>query len=281
MIKRLNVLAALSASGLFTTFSNAFALEGKSIDWQMGMQPAGSPVMERIREFHGLLLTIEVLIVLFVLVIMAIIVIRFNAKANPVPSKFTHNTVLEIIWTAAPILILVVIAVPSLKLLYYSDRTQEAEMTLKVTGHQWYWSYQYPDHGGFEFDSNLVPKEDLKKGQPRLLTVDNRVVLPVGTTIRVLLTSNDVIHNWAIPSFGIKLDTVPGRINETWVKINEPGTYYGMCSELCGVNHGFMPIQVEAVSKEAFEAWTEKAKKEFAKSEEVPLRVAQTAPVGR
>ncbi len=249
----------------------------------MGMQPAGSPVMEDIREFHGFLLTVEVLIVIFVLVMLAIIIFRFNAKANPVPAKWSHNTLLEVIWTAVPIVILVVIAIPSLKLLYFADRAPNPEMTLKVTGNQWYWTYQYPDHGNFEFDSNLIPDDeiDVEKGQVRLLSVDNPVVLPVGTTIRLLLTSSDVIHNWAIPSFGLKLDTVPGRTNETWVKIKEPGMYYGMCSELCGINHGFMPIQVEAVSKEAFKAWTEKAKKEFAKSEDVPLRLARTAPAGR
>jgi cytochrome c oxidase subunit 2 len=282
MIKRLNFLATLSAFGFFTTLNNAFAFEGRSQPWQMGMQPAGSPVMANIREFHDFLLIVEILIVLFVLVVLAIIIFRFNAKANPVPAKWSHNTFLEVIWTAVPILILVVIAVPSLKLLYFADKAQDAEMTLKVTGHQWYWTYQYPDQGNFEFDSNIIPDDeiDTEKGQVRLLSVDNPVVLPIGTTIRVLLTSDDVIHNWAVPSFGLKLDMVPGRTNETWVKINETGTYYGMCSELCGVNHGFMPIQVKAVTKEAFKAWTEKAKKEFAKSDDVPLRLAQVAPAG-
>jgi len=204
------------------------------------------------------------------------VIIRFNAKRNPVPSKNTHNTLLEILWTAVPIVILVIIAIPSMKLLYYSDKTQNYDMTLKVTGHQWYWSYAYPDQGDFTFDSILVPKEDLKEGQLRLLTVDNRVVLPVDTDIQVLITSDDVIHDWAVPSLGMKVDATPGRVNERWVRIDQEGTYYGMCSELCGVNHGFMPIQVEAVSKEAFAEWVKKAKEEFASSDRPDVDLAKT-----
>ena len=166
-------------------------------------------------------------------------------------------------------------AVPSFKLLYYSDSTQEAEMTVKVTGHQWYWSYTYPDHGGFEFDSNIVATEDLKKGQKRLLAVDNEVVLPVNTNVRFLLGSDDVIHNWAVPAFGIKLDTTPGRINETWARVTREGTFFGMCSELCGVNHGFMPINVRVISKEAFKKWSASAKKEFAGMDSNTVRIAE------
>ena len=264
---------------------NAAPAAGRSEPWQIWFQTPASPVMEKIVEFNGFLLVIEVSIVIFVMALMAYIMLRFNSKANPVPSKTSHNTLLEVIWTALPIIILVIISVPSFKLLYFADRTQDVEMTLKVTGHQWYWTYAYPDYGDFEFDAILVPEEDLKGEQPRLLTTDNRVVLPVNTNIRLLLASDDVIHNWAVPSLGLKLDAVPGRTNETWVRINAEGSYYGMCSELCGVNHGFMPIQIEAVSKEAFLAWTAKAKAEFASDDANPgdgsLRVAQTAQPSR
>ena len=249
----------------------------------MGFQKPGSPTAERIFEFHDMLLIIETAIVLFVLAIMAYIIFKFNAKANPTPSKTTHNSALEVVWTVVPILILIIIAIPSLKILYFIDHTDEPEMTLKVTGNQWYWNYTYPDQGGMEFDSLIVEDEDLTEGQPRLLSVDYPVVLPAGMNIRILLVSNDVIHNFAVPSLGLKLDTTPGRTNETWVKINEPGDYYGMCSELCGINHGFMPIHVVALSKEDFAAWAESAKEEFASNsdpdnlfESGTLKVAST-----
>lgn len=266
MLKILKLIVpapALAALSLMSGTADVFAA-GRAEPWQMWFQPAATPVMERILEFHNLLLVIEVSIVVFVLVMMCYIIFRFNAKSNPMPSKTTHNTLLEVIWTGVPLFILIIIAIPSLKLLYYADKVQDAEMTLKVTGNQWYWNYSYPDHGGFAFDSIFVPNAELKKGQPRLLTVDNPVVLPAGTNIRLLLTSADVIHNWAVPAFGVKLDTVGGRINETWVNINDVGDYYGMCSELCGVNHAFMPIHVKAVSKADFAIWVKKAKKEFA-----------------
>ena len=239
----------------------------RSAPWQMWLQESGSPTADRIMAFNAQLLVIETLIVIFVLVLMAYIAFRFNAKRNPVPSKTTHHVGLEVVWTILPILILVGISVPSLKHLYFADRTPDAEMTLKVTGNQWYWSYEYPDHENLAFDSLIVAEEDLKPGQPRLLTVDNKVYLPVETNIRLLMTSADVIHNWALPSLSIKLDTVPGRTNETWTRIHEKyvgKTIYGMCSELCGVNHGFMPIAVEAVSKEDFAKWVKKAQEEFA-----------------
>jgi len=262
---------------LFTT-GGALA-SGRAEPWQMWFQPAASPVMERILEFHNIIFVIEVGIVALVLGLLCYVVIRFNAKANPVPSTTTHNTLLEVIWTGIPMLILIVIAVPSLKLLYYADRFEKAEMTLKITGNQWYWTYTYPDRGGFKFDSFLVPDNELKKGQPRLLTVDNPVILPAGTNIRLLFTSADVIHDWAIPSLGLKLDAVQGRINESWVHINAEGDYYGMCSELCGVNHGFMPIHIKAVSKDAFAAWVEKAKKNFAAADgDARVRRAEAGP---
>ncbi|HJO87588.1 MAG TPA: cytochrome c oxidase subunit II [Rhodospirillales bacterium] len=253
--------------------SGANAAEPKP--WQMNFQPAATPVMEKITEFHNLLLTVEVGIVIFVLALMLIIIFKFNAKSNPEPSKTTHNTPLEVIWTVIPIVILIIFSVPSMKLLFFMDKAQNPEMTLKIVGHQWYWSYQYPDHGGFEFDSNMIPDEEIKPGQRRLLDVDNQVVLPVNTEVRLLMTSEDVIHNWAIPAFGVKLDTVPGRTNETWVKVTKPGTYYGQCSELCGVNHGFMPVAVKVVSKDEFKQWVTKAKKEFAKVKDAPVKVVE------
>ncbi len=260
MIKRLRVLAPLIAICAAAESALAAAPE----PWQFGFQEAASPVMERIGEFHSLLLVIITGITLFVLALLVYVALRFNEKANPVPSKTTHNVVLEVLWTAVPVVILMAVAVPSFKLLYFMDRAQDAEMTIKVIGHQWYWSYEYPDHGDFTFDSFMVPDDELKDGQPRLLAVDNTVVLPINTDIRVLLTSDDVLHAWAVPALITKLDAVPGRINETWMRINREGTYYGQCSELCGVNHGFMPVAVEAVSKEAFRTWVKTAKKEFA-----------------
>jgi cytochrome c oxidase subunit 2 len=278
MLKKMKFLAPAITFGAAMTAGAASAGQGLAHPWQMWFQPAASPVMERIIEFHNLVLVIEVVIVLLVLGIMAYIVVRFNSKANPVPSKNTHNTLLEVVWTVVPIIILVVIAVPSFKLLYFSDKIEKADMTLKVTGNQWFWSYVYPDNGDIEFDSIIVNTDDLKPGQPRMLTVDNPVVLPVGTNIRVLLNSNDVIHNWAMPAFGLKLDTSPGRINENWVRINSEGDYYGMCSELCGVNHGFMPIHVKAVSKADFAKWVETKKKSASADSKEAVRVVQTTP---
>jgi len=281
MFKRRITMAPLAMLGALVWAEQALAVEGRSQPWQIGLQPAYSPVMEQVHDFNNMLLWIQAVIVALVLGILAYIIIRFNEKKNPVASKTAHNTLLEIVWTAIPIIILVVIAIPSIKLLYYADKAQDPEMTLKVVGHQWYWSYVYPDHGEFEFDSVLIPEEDLEEGQPRLLAVDDRVVLPVDTTVQVLVASDDVIHNWAVPSLGLKIDATPGRINETWVKINEEGTYYGMCSELCGVNHGFMPIQIEAVSKERFEEWVKEAQEEFAADSRPTVDVAETAGTDR
>jgi cytochrome c oxidase subunit 2 len=232
--------------------------------WQLDLQNGATPIMHRIIEFHDALLVICALIVLLVLGLLAYCIFRFNERANPQPSRTTHNALIEVIWTALPVVILVGIAVPSFRLLYDEDVIPKADLTVKAIGHQWYWSYEYPDNGGFSFDSVMVPDNELKPGQRRLLDVDNPVVLPVDTTIRVITTSLDVIHAWAVPAFGVKSDSVPGRLNEMWVKIERPGMYYGQCSELCGTNHGFMPIQVEAVTKEQFARWVADAKKKFA-----------------
>ena len=265
----------------FTAFGGA-ALADKPRPWEMYWQEPATSTMERIIAFHDLMFWIILSITLFVMVLLLIIIVRFNEKANPTPSKTTHNAVLEVLWTAIPVVILVVVAIPSLRLLYFMDTTDKADMTLKVVGHQWFWSYEYPDHGNFTFDSLLVPDDQLKPGQPRLLEVDNRVVLPIDTNIRLLMTSVDVIHSWALPALIHKLDTVPGRVNETWMRITKEGVYYGQCSELCGVNHGFMPIAVEAVSKERFAAWVAEAQKKFAKvdggpADAAPINVAHAA----
>ncbi len=233
--------------------------------WQMGLQPAASPTAAKIVELNDILLVIITLITIFVLGLMMYACVRFRESRNPTPSKTTHHALIEILWTVIPVVILIGIAVPSMKLLYFADRVEDGDMTLKVIGHQWYWEYQYPDHGNFTFDANMVATADLKPGQKRLMDTDNPVVLPTGKKIRLLFASADVIHNWSISSFGVKIDTTPGRLNETWVQIDKAGTYYGFCSELCGVNHAYMPIMVKAVPPAEFEAWTKKAQKEFAR----------------
>ena len=239
--------------------SSAFAAEpavGMAKAGDMHLQAAASPVMERMTFFHDkILMPIIISIALFVLALLIIVAVRFNAKANPKPSTRSHNVLLEIVWTLVPILILLGISVPSMKMLYFMDKTHDAEMTLKATGNQWYWDYAYPDNGKVEFSSQLIADEDLKEGQPRLLATDNPIVLPVDTNIRVLLTANDVIHSWAVPSLGVKTDAVPGRLNETWIRITKEGTFYGQCSEICGRGHGYMPIEIKAVSKEEFDKW--------------------------
>ena len=242
------------------------AVGGQPTAWQLNFQPAASPVAEQIEDLHDLLLFITVAISVFVLALLAYVCIRYRAERHPVPSRRNHNTVLEIAWTAIPVLILVVIAIPSFKLLYFMDRAVNPEMTLKAVGHQWYWSYEYPDNGDFTFDAYMIADEDLQEGQLRLFDVDNRVVLPVETDVRLLTTATDVLHSWAVPALGVKLDAVPGKINETWLRINRPGIYYGQCSELCGAYHGFMPVMIEAVSKEEFDAWVQQAQEEFARA---------------
>lgn len=224
-------------------------------DWQMNFQPAVTPVMQEIESFHTLLLWVITIIAVFVLLLMLFVFVRFNSRANPEPQKFSHNTLIEVIWTGVPVLILMLIAVPSLRLLFLEDVIPEADFTIKATGYQWYWGYEYPDQGIGEYFANMVADEDLQEGQPRLLATDNAVVVPVGATVRVLVTGADVIHNWAMPPFGIKMDAVPGRINETWFRALEEGTYYGQCSELCGQRHAFMPIEVHVVSQDEFDSW--------------------------
>jgi cytochrome c oxidase subunit 2 len=206
-----------------------------------------------------------------------IVIVRFNARANPIPSRTTHNTLIEIAWTIIPIVILMVIAVPSFKLLFFQLNIPAADLTVKATGKQWYWSYNYPDNGQIEFDSLMLKEGERKEGQPRLLAVDNEMVVPVNKTVRVITTGADVIHSFTVPSFGIKIDAVPGRINETWFKATREGIYYGQCSELCGKDHAYMPIAVHVVSEQAFAAWLEEAKKKYARDGVVPPTNVATA----
>lgn len=250
------------------------AFADKPVPWQIGPQEAVTPIMRELVHFHNILLVIIFAVSIFVVLLLVYVCIRFSAKNNPVPSKTTHNTLLEVVWTVVPIIILVAICIPSMRLLYFNERVENAEMTLKVIGNQWYWSYQYPDNGNLAFDSYIKQDSDLEAGDIRLLAVDNRVVLPVDTTIRLQVTAADVIHDWAVPAFGTKIDAVPGRLNEGWVRIEKPGTYYGQCSELCGVGHGFMPIVVEAVSKAEFEGWVKSKTNKFAGDESDSGKVA-------
>ena len=253
---------------------------GQAVPWGLNLREPFSPFMAESVAFHNELLWLVSIISLFVLALMVIIVLKYNAKSNPKPSQTTHNTFLEISWTAVPVLILVLMAIPSFKLLYKGDVVPEAHMTIKAIGHQWYWSYEYPDHGNFTYDAWLVQDEEDLEDQSRLftrlLTTDTRVVVPVGKIIRVQVTSTDVIHSWAVPSLGVKKDSVPGRLNETWFIADREGIFYGQCSELCGLNHGFMPIEVHAVSEEKFLEWIEEAKEKFAKvGEEKNLQLAR------
>jgi len=243
--------------------------------WQLGMQAAASPVREHIDALHDELLVIITLIALFVLGLLLYTILRYNAKRNPVPSKTTHHPLLEVVWTVVPVFILFIIAVPSFKLMYYMDHAQKADMTLKVTGHQWYWSYEYPDQGGLAFDSNMMPEADaVKAGKPRLLEVDNPVVVPVDTVIRILVTGTDVLHSWFLPAMGVQEYAVIGRINESWMSVDREGTYYGQCNQICGINHPFMPIEIKAVSKADFAKWVDEAKKKFSSAGQSNLRLA-------
>jgi len=236
-------------------------------DWQLGFQKAASGHMEDLVWFHDyMLLPIITAITAFVLFLVIYACIRYRAARNPVASQTSHNTFIEIIWTLVPCLILIVMAVPSFKILYEQDEIPSADVTIKAVGYQWYWGYEYPDEN-IIFDSYMIEEQDLKPGQPRLLTVDNEIVVPVNKVVKVLITANDVLHAWALPSFGVKRDAVPGRINETWFKADRTGTFYGQCSELCGIKHAFMPITVNVVSQKEYDEWLKEAKQKFAKEE--------------
>ncbi|MGB8366497.1 MAG: cytochrome c oxidase subunit II [Rhizomicrobium sp.] len=235
--------------------------------WEMGLQPAATPVMERIEDFHHLVLVIITAICVFVLALLIWIMIRYNKRANPTPSKVSHNTLLEVIWTIVPVIILVVIAIPSFRLLYFEAEIPQPDLTIKAIGKQWYWTYEYPQNGDFQFDSlGLSDDAAAKASEPRLLGVDNPIVVPVNKVVKVVTTGADVIHSWAVPAFGVKMDAIPGRLNATWFKAEREGVYYGECSELCGARHAFMPIEVKVVSAAEFEKWVAAAKKKFAQN---------------
>jgi cytochrome c oxidase subunit 2 len=270
------LIAAAMATLMLSPDAPAFAGMGQPTNWELGLQQAATPVMEQITQFHNLLLVIITSIVILVLGLLVTVMVRFNARSNPTPSRTTHNTMIEVVWTVVPVLILVVIAVPSFRLLAFQQTIPPVDLTVKATGKQWYWTYSYPDNGNFEFDSLMLQDNDLKPGQPRLLAVDNELVVPVNKVVRVQTIGADVIHSFAVPSFGIKIDAVPGRLNETWFKAEHEGVYYGQCSQLCGKDHAFMPIAVRVLSEADFAAWLEQAKKKFAANVPQPVAVAST-----
>jgi cytochrome c oxidase subunit 2 len=261
------------AGGASFGLSGGAAWAAQPEPWQLGLQPAATPIMEMIHNFNDGLLIVITLITLLVLGLLLFCMVRFNARSNPVPSRTSHNTLVEVIWTVLPILVLVGIAVPSFALLFAEHDPARAipgfnpetdrQMTIKATGSQWYWSYEYVDSDGFSFDSLLLPEADRLKDPsagPRLLAVDNELVVPTGTVVHMQVIGADVIHAFAVPAFGVKIDAIPGRLNTTWFRVDREGIYYGQCSELCGRDHAFMPIAVHAVSPEKFDAWIAAAK---------------------
>ncbi len=258
-------LAGLAAVALNVAPASAEVF-GQSVDGQVGLQNAVTPVAHSIHDFYNLVTTIIIVITLFVLGLLVYVMYRFSESRNPTPSRVTHNTLIEVLWTVLPIIILVIIAVPSFKLLNLQYAYPKADLTIKATGYQWYWSHQYPDQGGFSFDSYMLDDEGrnelIEKGidAPRNLAVDNEVVVPVNKVVHVLVTAEDVLHNWTIPAFGSKTDAVPGRLTATWFKAEREGVFYGQCSELCGLNHAFMPSAVRVVGAETFNTWVEARK---------------------
>ena len=243
-------------------FANSYADQPK--DWQLGFQDSASKGMETIVWFHDyMLLPVITAIMVFVLFLILYVCIKFRASKNKIASTTSHNATVEVLWTLIPCLILIVLAVPSFKLLYEQDTIPKVDVTIKAVGYQWYWGYEYPDEK-IGFDSYMIEEKDLKPNQPRLLTVDNEIYVPVNKVVRVMITANDVLHAWALPSFGVKRDAVPGRINETWFKAEKTGTYYGQCSELCGIKHAFMPITINVVTEEEYNKWLKEAKQKFA-----------------
>jgi cytochrome c oxidase subunit 2 len=280
-MKKIKYLSILLSTLLLTASLPAFAQEtGKPFPWQLNLQEAVSPTAMRIGDFHDMMLIIIFAISIFVLLLLIWVVIRYNSKMNPEPSQFTHNVLLEVLWTGLPVIILIIIAIPSFKLLYYADRVENPDMTLKIIGRQWYWDYEYPDHGDVAFSAYMIADADIdtSKGENRLLSTDAKIVLPIDTNIAIQITAGDVLHAWTVPAFGVKLDAVPGRLNETWVRIEKEGVYYGQCSELCGKDHAYMPIEVHAVSKEKFEQWITIAKDDIDAAQAMNVLEFETAP---
>lgn len=255
---------------------------GQPTPWGIGLQPSAGPVKEAIHDFNTLVLWIIVIITAFVMALLGWVVFKFRESVNPNPSRTSHNTMIEIAWTVIPVLILVVIAIPSFRLIYYQDRARDADLTISVQGRQWYWHYAYPDNGNFAYDSRPIPTEDLKPDQLRNLTVDEPLVIPVGATVRVLTTGQDVIHSFFVPALGVQKYTIPGRTLETWFKADRAGTFYGQCNQICGTNHWFMPIQVQALPAAEFQAWVASAQKKYAKADggEAPV-AALPAPAAQ
>ncbi|HLN09415.1 MAG TPA: cytochrome c oxidase subunit II [Xanthobacteraceae bacterium] len=274
----LSRLIALGFAMVLAAAGVAHAGLGQPSAWQLGLQDAGSPVMEEVVWFHNYVLAFIAVITMFVLALLLTVIVRFNGRANPNPSRTTHSTSLEIAWTVLPVVILVFIAVPSFRLLFHQLNIPKSDLTVKATGNQWYWSYTYPDEGNLQFTSNIVEDAKLKPGQPRLLTVDNELVVPVNKVVRVQVIGSDVIHSFAVPSFGIKIDAIPGRLNETWFEARREGVYYGQCSELCGKNHAFMPIAVRVTSEKGYADWLATAKKDHARNEAVPPTAVAEVP---
>ena len=274
MIRRIGTLALTGGIAAAALFALGTELAAQPADWQLGFQGAADERMTRIINLHNFVLWIITAICIFILALLAWIMIRYNARANPKPTATTHNTVLEVLWTVVPVAILVAIAIPSFRLLYYQDVIPQADLTIKAIGKQWYWTYEYPDNGNFTFDAlMLADRVAAERGEPRLLGSSNHVVVPIDRTVRLITTGADVIHAWAMPAFGVKIDAVPGKLNETWFRANREGKFYGECSELCGARHAFMPITVEVVSQERFEQWVQEARTRFA-TVDTPTRVA-------
>ncbi|MDE2266420.1 MAG: cytochrome c oxidase subunit II [Alphaproteobacteria bacterium] len=268
--------SAVFAAAVAALASLANAAVAAPYDWEMDMQAAASPVMAQIEDFHRLLLYIITAICIFVAALLIWVMIRYNQRANPVPSKTHHNTLLEVAWTGIPVIILVLIAIPSFRLLYFEADIPKPAVTIEAIGKQWFWTYAFPKDGNFQFDSYMLTDAQAKKaGEPRLLGVDNPIYVPVNKVVEIDTTGADVIHSWAVPAFGVKMDAIPGRINRTWFKATKMGTYYGECSELCGANHAFMPIEVKVVSEADYQAWLAAAKKKYAANDEPDaIRVA-------
>ena len=274
--KAANLAGVLFGSVVLALTATGAAHAAAPVPWQMDLQPPAGSLAEMATNLHNLLLVVITLISLFVLGLLIYVGVRFRASRNPNPSKTSHHTVIEILWTVIPVLILVGIAVPSFRLLYYMDRTNETDMVIKVTGNQWYWNYSYPDEG-ISFDSYMVDEADLKPGQPRLLTVDNPMVVPEGTRVKLLITGNDVMHSFFVPSLAVQIYAFIGRTNEAWIDVPVGGqTYYGQCNQICGVNHAYMPIEVKALPKAEYAAWLAQAKEEFASNDIVPVQTEVT-----
>lgn len=279
LVKLRHIATIVSSVGVAFMASPAWAQVPR--DWQIGFQAAHSPVQQGIEGLHAMVLWLMALVTIFVALLLLYCVWKFRASANPVPSRVSHHTALEVAWTVLPVLILIVIAIPSFRLVYFEDRTESADITIKVIGHQWYWQYEYPDNGDITFNSNMIAEDELKEGQLRNLEVDNRVVVPANKNVRILVTSGDVIHSFFIPSLGVQRYAIPGRTIETWVKVDQPGVYYGECNQICGTNHSAMPISVEALSDKDFAAWVVAAKTKFAEGAPTRQHLASASEAAR